>query len=95
MKNYAVKDRALNLKELGQSVGAAVARFREEFPGIRIMIETGRHVVGKAGVYAAVLSPVQFSTQIWPIELFLNEDGSVVEESFTSKLEESLSGQEP
>ncbi|WP_418714796.1 diaminopimelate decarboxylase [Blautia hydrogenotrophica] len=199
---YAVKDRALNLKELGQSVEAAVARFREEFPGIRVMIETGRHVVGKAGVYvtkvmdrkvshaktyiilkntlngfirpslaclverywqgqqspegseplftgtdafqfltlrerkpaervdlvgnlctatdiiaenlvmprlecgdvvvitnagayAAVLSPVQFSTQIRPIELFLNEDGNVVEESFTPKLEESLSGQEP
>ena len=46
---YAVKDRALNLKELGQSVEAAVARFREEFPGIRVMIETGRHVVGKRG----------------------------------------------
>ena len=52
-------------------------------------------VITNAGAYAAVLSPVQFSTQIRPIELFLNEDGNVVEESFTPKLEESLSGQEP
>lgn len=48
---YASEDVPLDIDRLSRSVNAALETFRNTFLDIKIIIETGRYIVGKAGVY--------------------------------------------
>ena len=48
---YSVNEKPLAVEELGKHVNASLVSFRKAFPNVRIYIETGRYVVGKAGRY--------------------------------------------
>lgn len=48
---YAADDQPLDMDQLSKSVNQAAERFRKTFPKIKIIIETGRYIVGNAGVY--------------------------------------------
>lgn len=49
---YAPDDEDVNLALLSQNFNCLLEYFRESFPETRIMIETGRYVSCKAGIYA-------------------------------------------
>lgn len=42
----------LDVAALGAAVTEKIAAFRRQNPGVRVMIETGRYVVGGSGIYA-------------------------------------------
>ena len=48
---FAAGDAPLDIETVGASFRAALAEFRETAPDTRILIETGRYVVGKSGTY--------------------------------------------
>lgn len=48
---YAAEDVPLDIDKLSKSVNTALDTFRNSFPDTKIIIETGRYIVGKAGVY--------------------------------------------
>lgn len=48
---YAAEDVPLDIGKLSKAVDTALDTFRNTFPDTRIIIETGRYIVGKAGVY--------------------------------------------
>lgn len=48
---YAAGDRPLDMDKLSKWLNQAVDRFRKEMPHVKILMETGRYIVGKAGVY--------------------------------------------
>lgn len=49
--DYAKEDMPLDLKELGIFVETQIAEFKAQNPETKIMIETGRYLVGKNGYY--------------------------------------------
>jgi len=48
---YAPGDRPVDTAALGARESALAAQFAARLPGTRVLIETGRHVVGESGVY--------------------------------------------
>ena len=48
---FAAEDRELDIAALGAAFQATLADFRRDFPNTRMLIETGRYVVGKSGLY--------------------------------------------
>ena len=48
---YSVNEKPLAVEELGKHVNVSLVNFKKDFPDVRIYIETGRYVVGKAGLY--------------------------------------------
>ncbi|MDC7289089.1 alanine racemase [Blautia schinkii] len=48
---YADGDTPLNIDKLGRLVHKSLSAFRDTFPNTKIMIETGRFIVAKAGIY--------------------------------------------
>jgi diaminopimelate decarboxylase len=50
---YSAGDRPLDIPALGVRMAELTADFRERLPGTRIILETGRFVVGKSGVYVS------------------------------------------
>ncbi|MEG1987621.1 MAG: alanine racemase [Oscillibacter sp.] len=49
---FAQTERALDVAAVGSAFQAMLAEFRQAFPKTQILIESGRYVVGKSGVYA-------------------------------------------
>lgn len=49
---YAADSAPLNIDALSNSFTKALHCFQKAFPATRIIIETGRYIVGKAGIYA-------------------------------------------
>lgn len=49
---YAESDAPVDIKALGVNMSALIKRYREKLPHAEILVETGRFLVGKAGVYA-------------------------------------------
>lgn len=58
---YAADDKPLDIGKLGEAVQEAVSVFQNEFPSTQIIIETGRYVVGNAGVYATKVTDRKLS----------------------------------
>lgn len=52
---FAAGDAPLDLETAGASFRAALADFRKTAPDTRILIETGRYVVGKSGTYVTTV----------------------------------------
>ena len=48
---YAKADAPLPIEELGRKTEQEICKFRERYPGVRFLIETGRYIVGKNGIY--------------------------------------------
>lgn len=48
---FAESDKPVDIKKLGAMAGEAMAKFRREYPNVKLLIETGRYAVGKSGVY--------------------------------------------
>lgn len=48
---YAPEEQEVDTAQLGQSLAALLPDFRKRFPTTKILIETGRYVVGDAGIY--------------------------------------------
>ena len=49
--DYRESDEPMDLDVLSERLRDSVSTFRQSFPGMRIIIETGRFITGKAGVY--------------------------------------------
>ena len=50
---YTINDVPLDLEPVAANLHALVARAREELPGVRLVVELGRYLVGEAGLYVA------------------------------------------
>lgn len=48
---YADEDAPLDLSAVGRAMAEGVGAFRARFPNTRILLESGRYVVGQSGVY--------------------------------------------
>lgn len=48
---YAAGDAPLDVPAVGHALATAVRTFRERYPDTRILLESGRYVVGQSGVY--------------------------------------------
>lgn len=49
---YAEQDAPVDIKSLGASMSALIGQYRAKLPKTEILVESGRFIVGKAGVYA-------------------------------------------
>ena len=49
---YAEQDAPVDIKALGASMSALIRQYRPQLPRTEILVESGRFIVGKAGVYA-------------------------------------------
>lgn len=52
---YAKTDEAVDLAALGEATEREIARFRERFPNVRFLLESGRFIVGGAGIYVTTV----------------------------------------
>ncbi len=49
--NYSPSDKPIDIKQLGAETKEALKAYRESHPDTRVIIESGRYIVGKSGTY--------------------------------------------
>lgn len=52
---YSPGQRSLDIHSLGQAFDDMAEKFLEQIPGVKIFIESGRYIVGKAGTYVTTV----------------------------------------
>lgn len=50
---FTAQDRPVDVAALGKSTSALAAAFQKEFPGVRVLIESGRYATSAAGTYVS------------------------------------------
>lgn len=58
---YAEQDEPVDIKALGAQMTALIRQYRENLPKAKILVETGRFLVGKAGVYVTHVADKKIS----------------------------------
>jgi len=58
---FAEDDMPVNVQKLGKETSEAIKQFKAEMGDVKILIETGRYVCGKAGIYATKVLDKKYS----------------------------------
>jgi diaminopimelate decarboxylase len=70
---YFAKDRELDIEKVGLQLKGQISRFKQQFGNMKIVVETGRYLIGDSGIYLTKILYKKVSRG----EIFLIVDGGL------------------